>query len=1571
MKKGILKKWICFVLSLALLVTSFGVGFTAEAAEEGADQKAAEAQPREVLNFNTDWLYSDTEYANGEAVGLNEESFEPVSVPHANTILDSHKGNDFISQIRSYRFTSWYRRHFTLPEDYRGKRILVEFEGVATIADVYVNGVHLAEHKGAYTGFTVDITDAVRLGGEDNVLAVRVNSKRQTQVPPEGGNVDYCLFGGIVRDVSMTVVSPAYVVRTFVSTPGMLTENGSCFGEDVAVKSTRTTVKNQVDVKNTASRQKTYTVEIEVLEEGGTSRAKASGEVTIPANEEKSVTVETGELKDVHLWNLDDPYQYRMVTRIKDGDQVIDSYDTQFGIRKIGFKQQIQAPYGQDGAIDSNTDGAFYLNGEPVKIIGINRHEQWPWIGRAVPNKLQAKDADMIKANGINAVRCSHYPQDPAFLERCDEIGLLVFEEPPGWQHIGDEEWKEAFKTNLREMLYRDRNHPSIVSWGTSPNESTPVYSFNRECDALAKELDPTRPTHGVRKREDYPYHNNSNENYEVTQDIFTPNYTYPEPPRYVPYIVAEHAFDWWYGSYPDAKDHGTLSYIDTFGSELDYFYRNKTVAGGFGWSMFDYNNEVNYTASQHVFHSGLYDLFRNDKPVAHLYESQWDASDSSEWAPGPVVYIANKWGSEDWGSQEANQRIYVFSNCEEVELFRDGKSLGRIKPNKYLNLPHPVYEFTVAANTYGQGDLEAIGYIGGKEQARDQRQKSGEAVALEAKADYSTLTADGTDMTSVSISAVDAKGNLVPFADNVINVTQISGTKTKLIAEKDVKLEGGRLAFLVQTVRDQTGTAVFKVESKGLIPAECTIAIDPYQADNLVPVPSQITPGTIDPDFARGGSSTINDDEAGDKDYQFDYQGSWTYGSQAGAYKEDNTYSNKANDTCSISFTGAQIRYFGTKAPNHGVASFQIDNGPEIRVDCYAQERQDNALLFDSGYLERNKRHTLTVRVTGDKNLKSTGIWVNADRVELSEKYVVGAEYAIDDSSAGSGKGQFEYQGAWNVNSSTADSWTNEANAAATFRFTGTRVKYYASRKPHHGIAAFSVDGGTEEIVDFYGGQEELDVLMYDSGELEPGDHQLTIRVTGEKSAGATDAYIPVEKVMVTNNPGYMAEVSNPYWFETLGWTVDVKNTGTAGLDANVILAGYDDQGRLADNFLKDCSGDSYLEVGAEKTFGASLSGDISKIRAFVWDSRNYNPLCEDTKLITNTIEKEAKSKGSGQVRSGDETIHVQTDTGQSTVKVTLHDETLKGKRLSLACYDPMADGKFEDINKNADAIVYLDQFAMEDETAEISFGLREELKEGDYYVVIGTQEGMLSKSFSFDIGIKGADTTRLKALVDSVAKTDLTRYTDVSAAAFTAALNAAREILQKQNAAQSEADQAFENLSRAVSGLALKTDAGKPDPEKPAEPVNPTATALKKGTKFQYKGIKYKVTNNKKGAEQAAVTGAVKKSAVSVKIPAKAVYKGISYKVTAISDSAFAKYKKLKKVAVGENVTVIGKRAFYGDGRLRTIIIKSRKLHQVKKQALKGINKKAVIKVPGKKLKKYKQALTGKGQAKTVRIK
>ena len=942
-----LKKWMALALGIAMLTPALPAApaVDAQAEETGAAE-------RTELNFDTGWLYSNVDYSNGEAVNLNESDFEAVSVPHANKIIDRHSAEDFEADIESYRVVSWYRRHFTLPESYSGRNIMVEFEGVATIAEIYVNGNYVDTHEGAYTTFTVDISDYVYTDGRDNVLAVRVDSTRQPELPPEGGNVDYCLFGGIVRDVTMIITDPVYVERTFVTTPGL--EEGQAV------------VNTQADISNKLDSDKTYTVTSTVEDAEGKVVASASEEETLTAGQETTVTVETEEIENPHLWDLDDPYLYTVVTEIRDGDTVIDTYNTKIGMRYIEFKD------GTDG------DGSFYLNGEKTELVGINRHEQWPWIGRAVPDKLQERDADMIKADGINLVRCSHYPQDPSFLERCDEIGLLVFIEAPGWQHVGDDQWKENFKTNLTELILRDRNHPSIISWGVTPNESGVNTAFNTECNELAKSLDPTRPTHGVRIEFDFP-DGSGGEKDTVVTDILTVNYRYPEDPPHIPYIVTEHSNDWWGDGRPDASNEQARLFIDSFAQVLDYYYRNDKVAGGIGWSMFDYNNEVNYTNSQHVFYSGLYDLWRYEKPVAYLYRTQQDIEDA-----GAMVYIANNW------ADNSSSTVYVMSNCDEVELFVNGVSQGRIEPNKYTNLPHPIFEFT--GITYAPGELRAVGYVDGEAVKETTRTTPGEAVKLVAEPDYNALTADGTDMTSVLVKAVDANGNEVPYTANTINVTQTSGTETTLISEKNVALEGGHIAFLVQSRYGKTGTAEFEVTSDGLASATCTIDIEAFEADNLVPVSRGEQ--EVNPELPE--LYNMNDTKSGSRLYELDYEGTgWQYGTETGAYRGDNHWTNTAGDTVTIRFKGTGIQYCGAKAPGHGIAAFSVDGGEEELVDLYQAQRQDQLVLFEVQDLEYGE-HTLTVRVTGEKNPAATDSFVVADQVVICNLSQESAEPAV-----------------------------------------------------------------------------------------------------------------------------------------------------------------------------------------------------------------------------------------------------------------------------------------------------------------------------------------------------------------------------------------------------------------------------------------------------------------------------------------------------------------------------------------------------------------------------------------------
>ena len=916
------------------------------------------------------------------------------------------------------------------------------------------------------------------------------------------------LFGGIVRDVTMTITEPVHVERVFVTTPNLTREHG--------------VVTNSVDIQNNSKQGKAYTVETTVLDKDGKTVVSASEKADIPAGQLTNVQMTTSAISAPHLWDVDDPYLYTAVTKIKDGNTLIDIYKTRFGMRFMEFKTGPE-------------DGSFYLNGEKMEIIGINRHEQWPWIGRAVPNKLQERDADLIKADGINAVRCSHYPQDPSFLDRCDEIGLLVFEEPPGWQHVGNDEWKNNFKKNLEEMILRDRNHPSIISWSARPNESSSKgnLAFNQECEAISKELDPTRVTHGVRWEFGMPGASDSDtpDNDVVVNDLLTVNYRYPENPPHIPYMVTEHSNDWWGDGYSWAKDAEVIKFIDSFAEPLDYFYRNDKVAGGFGWSMFDYDNEVNYTKTGHVFYSGLYDIFRHEKAVAYLYRSQ------KEPGGDPLIYIANSWTKE---GTNANS-VYVMSNCDEVELFVNGASKGKIKPNKYLNLPHPLYEFKNIS--YEEGELKAVGYLDGKQAGDYVRKTPGVAVRLIAEADYSTLVADGTDMTSISVTAVDEEGKHVPFAANKINVVQTGGTETTLITERNVELENGKVAFLVQSKRDAVGNAQFSITSEGLEPASVDITIHPFHADNIVPVVQ--TTGTAPLKFAN--AYAVNDSRRGNGLSEFAYQGSgWVYAGEKTAHQSDNHYSKQAGDSVRIRFVGTNLKYYGAKANNHGVAAFSVDGGAETKVDCYAANRDANALLFDTGTLSYGA-HVLEVRVTGEKNAASSDYYLNADKIEVSAG---GDQNVVNDHTQGNGAFQFEYSGTWASSMDAAcyqgdNYWSNEKDAYLTFKFTGTSVKYYSTKAGNIGIAAFSIDDGEEQLVDMYQADKADQQLVYEASGLTPGSHTLKVRVTGNKNAAASDCCVVADKITVSSGEENCSHQHTELWNKV---AADCTKTGYSG---------------------------------------------------------------------------------------------------------------------------------------------------------------------------------------------------------------------------------------------------------------------------------------------------------------------------------------------------------------------------------------------------------------------------------------
>ena len=550
-----------------------------------------------------------------------------------------------------YEMLCGYRRVLHIPAEYEGKRLFLQFDGAAHIASVFVNGRETVTHRCGYTAFRVEITGLVRYGA-DNLVAVRLDCTENPAIPPFGFVIDYLTYGGLYREVWLDVREQAYIEDFFVTTPAA-----------GRVRAVLTVSGGQQHV-----RLRVLDGEVCLAECGGDG---SEFDVSVP---------------NAAQWSPEHPKLYTL-------EAVLDNGDTQrvsFGFRTAEFR----------------TDG-LYLNGERVFMRGLNRHQSYPYIGYAAPESLQREDARILKHElGCNAVRTSHYPQSRYFIDECDREGLLVFTELPGWQHIGGEEWKAQAVENVREMIMQYRNHPSIVLWGVRINESVDDDDLYRRTNALAHELDPSRATSGVRYLEKsslledvYSYndfsHCGDNAGVKPKRKV--------TPDMHRALIVSEHnghmfptkSFDPWEKRQAQALRHARV---------LNDAAADGEHAGCFGWCMFDYPTHKDFGSGDRVCYHGVMDAFRNPKTAAALYASQ-----SGET---PVLEVGSPMDIGDYAAGNTG-RVYVFTNADEVALYKNDRYVTSFRPSGWSGLTHgPV----LADDTIGCLLNTQEGFTGAKE---------------------------------------------------------------------------------------------------------------------------------------------------------------------------------------------------------------------------------------------------------------------------------------------------------------------------------------------------------------------------------------------------------------------------------------------------------------------------------------------------------------------------------------------------------------------------------------------------------------------------------------------------------------------------------------------------------------------------------------------------------------------------------------------------------------------------------------------------------------------------------------
>ena len=756
------------------------------------------------------WEFTPTfteEFLQGGGAG------ESVRLPHTVAQLPLHYADH-----NAYQMICGYRKTLPVGEELRGKRLFLQFDGAAHIATVYVNGVQVGHHRTGYTAFRVEITDAVTYGA-DNQICVKLDTTENPEVPPFGFVIDYLTYGGLYREAWLDIREASFVEDVFVTTPDLHTANVTL------------TTENAADC----------VAELEILDANGMVAARCAG---MPNG------MTTLHVPAAKSWSLEKPRLYTCRVTLYQAGREVDAQEVKFGLRTAEFK----------------ADG-FYLNGNKTFLRGLNRHQCWPYMGYAAPESLQREDARILKEElGCVVVRTSHYPQSQHFIDECDRLGLLVFTEIPGWQHIGNEAWKDQTMENVREMVMQYRNHPSIILWGVRINESLDDDALYLRTNALAHELDPSRATGGVRYLEKSSFledvytfndfsHKGDNPGVRPKKNV--------TPDMSKALLITEHNGHMFptkpYDNWPRRQEHAMRHARVQNGAMASGEH-----AGCIGWCMFDYVTHKDCGSGDRICYHGVLDSFRNPKLAAAVYASQG----------GNVTLEVSS--AMDVGDYNGGQLpdFYVFSNADEVRLYKNGTFVTKLQRLDWLGLENPPFlvndtigdllrsqegfpeekaellrkcllaarkkglagmavkdklMMAAAMVKYGVKMEDAVALYGkyvnnwGDEATewRFDGLKNGEVVAsvirrpntklhLDVKVSRTELREGDTyDMAAVRIRILDEFGNLVPYAQLPVKLC-LTGA-AELVGPDVVTAEGGMCGTYVRTI-GQPGKVVLTV---------------------------------------------------------------------------------------------------------------------------------------------------------------------------------------------------------------------------------------------------------------------------------------------------------------------------------------------------------------------------------------------------------------------------------------------------------------------------------------------------------------------------------------------------------------------------------------------------------------------------------------------------------------------------------------------------------------------------------------------------------------------------------------
>jgi beta-galactosidase len=790
-------------------------------------------------SFDAGWLFAKGDPAGAAQAGFADKEWRTLDLPHDWAIegpfdknISPHQGS------LPFFGVAWYRKHFTVPALAKGRYYSVEFDGVMSNSTVYLNGHELGGRPYGYISFGFDLTPYLVFGGE-NVLAVRV--------APEDQSSRWYPGAGIYRHVWIDATGPVHVVRwgTYVTTPKV--------GSGAATVSIRTQLQNR------EQQPARVTLETAILDAAGREVARTTADHEVNPGEAQGTPVELT-LQQPTRWDLETPYLYTAVTTVRRGDSVLDRYTTPFGVRTIEY----------------GPDKGFLLNGRPVRFQGVCDHHDLGALGAAVNRRALERQLEILRRMGANAIRTSHNPPAPDLLELTDRMGFLVMDEAfdmwskpkvPNGHGKYFNKWGER---DLRDMIRRDRNHPSIVMWsiGNEISEQADAdgWKIARRLTQISHEEDPTRPTTAAFNQVDNAIKN------RLTEEVDIPgfNYAVTQYSR----ILKEHP-GWTivgsetasgvssrgvyhlplegYDKHPSLH----ISSYDVIAARWGYppdvefagLQESARVLGEFVWTGFDYLGEpIPYFAwykphddkdwPSRSAYFGIIDLAGFPKDRYYLYQSQWTKP--------PMVHLLPHW---NWTGRDGQAiPVMAYTNAEDVELFLNGRSLGRKHKGEPYVIPVPErtskdLRFTtkyrlVWAVPYAPGELKAIAYSGGRSVAETTVRTAGPAARVTLTPDRARIRADGDDLSFVTVRIEDERGTLVPDAANLVRF-EVSGPGRIVAVDNgnQASLEpfqgnqrtafSGMALVVVRSTRGAPGDVRLRAVSDGLRAADAVIRVE------------------------------------------------------------------------------------------------------------------------------------------------------------------------------------------------------------------------------------------------------------------------------------------------------------------------------------------------------------------------------------------------------------------------------------------------------------------------------------------------------------------------------------------------------------------------------------------------------------------------------------------------------------------------------------------------------------------------------------------------------------------------